>query len=827
MSNKWMKCRGNAPHRATSKIRNSNEKELREQHFSTTSRLTSVHMDTSCRTAARRTPLSALSVIAAKALALAALVLWPLAPNALCDSTPATPFLFTDAVFKDFGAVAPSASWDWTNFETADSGSRGFGGAVSTSDYAGGTGRLVFEVTAGKNLEWTGNWAGTDAGHAQAFRGGFLFIDTSIKTTGFPVNTLSKLPPVFYDNDGNIHPLSVLVKNFQENNWKEITPEFFSNTFFIAENSTLTIGKANAENPAHDSIASPFVYETIAKTGAGTQILNADNSYFAGITSVFDGELLLGNLKAKLGGNIIVQSGAVFGGTGTAETSKPTYIEDTDFVDDGSSNSSYIRFVEPFIPGETSVNVLSGGILQVGTEVSNSQRLAIRGALSLHSGATLASGVGGELVVSEELLTLDAGANLAFDLTGATLNKPVFTLQTQHFNGQKLGNGVIYLSNVSSLVAGTYTLIEIVDDPSASIVDPAHACCASEDGVTGASAGTTGLVVVVDGSGSALSFALAKSSDNKKLLLKVSNASSGTSVNSPPVITTPLKEHIPIVAGKSTTLKIKATATGDKNAQKFFYLWEVSYDGGTTWVTAPGANNKPSYTLKTEKGSDRSTGLYRAKITNDAGTTFSTPSHIMVSASPTVTVPPETTKTIPAGESATFHVEASGSAPIQYQWKLNGKNLTPAASQGTSGYNSDTLTATLAGKYTCEIRNNTGKVTSKAGVLKIVVPPTITTAVPTAPLTVVAGKTLKLSVKASGTAKLTYKWFKKGLASDGSDDVPLKGGNKATFSLKTAKNSTEASGTYYVVVENALGVEYAKHWEAQVIVQLPSPAERK
>ncbi len=80
---------------------------------------------------------------------------------------------------------------------------------------------------------------------------------------------------------------------------------------------TLTIGEAAQANKNIDSIANNNTSGTLAKTGSGTLVLNADNSYWRGIVRVDAGSLLLGNSAASLGGIITVASGATFGGSGT------------------------------------------------------------------------------------------------------------------------------------------------------------------------------------------------------------------------------------------------------------------------------------------------------------------------------------------------------------------------------------------------------------------------------------------------------------------------------------------------------------------------------
>ncbi len=83
------------------------------------------------------------------------------------------------------------------------------------------------------------------------------------------------------------------------------------------------------------------------------------------------------------------------------------------------------------------------------------------------------------------------------------------------------------------------------------------------------------------------------------------------------------------------------------------------------------------------------------------------------SVAPTVTSHPSN-QTVMAGQTATFTVTATGDAPLSYQWKKDGTDI--------SGATSSTLTindvqASDAGSYTCYVSNAAGNVTSNAATL--------------------------------------------------------------------------------------------------------------
>ena len=149
--------------------------------------------------------------------------------------------------------------------------------------------------------------------------------------------------------------------------------------------------------------------------------------------------------------------------------------------------------------------------------------------------------------------------------------------------------------------------------------------------------------------------------------------------------------------------------------------------------------------------------------------------------------------TVTAGQAATFSVMATGTAPLSYQWFMNGT---------ASGTNSDTFSigAATVGQTGAHIdvtvTNAAGAVTSAMAILTV-------TAAATAPTitqqpaseTVTAGQAASFSVTATGTAPLSYQWFVNGTAS---------GTNASTFSI--AQTTTAQNGAHIdVKVSNATG----------------------
>ena len=125
--------------------------------------------------------------------------------------------------------------------------------------------------------------------------------------------------------------------------------------------------------------------------------------------------------------------------------------------------------------------------------------------------------------------------------------------------------------------------------------------------------------------------------------------------------------------------------------------------GGT-----PTASGTFSFTLRIWSGSGCSGGdndTRSASITINAGS----------ATAPTITTQP-VGRTAAAGANVSFSVTANGTAPLNYQWRLNGANLS-GATNSTLALTS--VTANQAGNYTVVVNNSAGSVTSSPALLTV------------------------------------------------------------------------------------------------------------
>ncbi len=186
---------------------------------------------------------------------------------------------------------------------------------------------------------------------------------------------------------------------------------------------------------------------------------------------------------------------------------------------------------------------------------------------------------------------------------------------------------------------------------------------------------------------------------------------------------------------------------------------------------------------------------YAVAVTNASGSATSPAVALTVNplTAPTITAHP-VDKSVETGGTAAFTVVATGTAPLNYQWAKDGTAI--------AGATSATLTLTnvqsaAAGSYTVTVTNSVGTTTGNPAVLTVTLPPPVAPTIATQPVsrTVDINLTATFTVVATGTAPLSYQWFKDGVAIDGA--------TVATLSLPVVQPT--AAGSYTVTVTNAQG----------------------
>lgn len=148
------------------------------------------------------------------------------------------------------------------------------------------------------------------------------------------------------------------------------------------------------------------------------------------------------------------------------------------------------------------------------------------------------------------------------------------------------------------------------------------------------------------------------------------------------------------------------------------------------------------------------------------------------------------------GQTATFSVTATGTAPLSYQWRRNGSPISGATS---ASYSFTTALADSGAVFSVVVSNAAGTVTSANATLTVTGIPASITTQPQAQ-SVVEGQAATFSVVASGTAPLSYQWRRNG--------VPISGANAASYTTPVASvtgGSANNGDLFSVVVSNAAG----------------------
>lgn len=288
-------------------------------------------------------------------------------------------------------------------------------------------------------------------------------------------------------------------------------------------------------------------------------------------------------------------------------------------------------------------------------------------------------------------------------------------------------------------------------------------------------------VSIVGATAAILNIPVVQWSDEGSYRLVATNAAGATSsatavikIESPPVVI----QELPLFAVRTgTSAKLSLPVRGNP---VFLYQW---LKDETPILGATGA------TLTLRGDPVNTPGLYKLQVTNRFGVFTSTGTTVVVDDALVITQQPIGSLGKTAGDAHTMSVLVTGTLP-QYQWQLNGKDLL-----GETGpvLVLDPLTWFNNGRYTVVVRNRVSRVVSRAATLAVTSAPVILT--PPASRKAARRGTTTFAVKAQGTGRLRYQWFKDGL--------PVTGATAA--SLRLTRVDTPSEGAYTVQVTNGLG----------------------
>lgn len=240
---------------------------------------------------------------------------------------------------------------------------------------------------------------------------------------------------------------------------------------------------------------------------------------------------------------------------------------------------------------------------------------------------------------------------------------------------------------------------------------------------------------------------------------------------------------VTVTAGSPATFSVVATGTAPLT-----YQWMK----GTTAIS--GATST-SYTTPATTTADNGE-MFSVVVSNAASSVTSSAAMLTVNAAavaPSITSQP-VSESVTAGQTATFSVAATGTAPLSYQWKKGGVNIAGATSPSYT--TAVTTSADNASVFSVVVSNSVNSITSSSATLTLTaaaLAPNITTQ--PASVTVTAGATASFSVVAAGTAPLSYQWKKNG--------TNIAGATSASY-MTPATTVADSGTTFSVVVSNSV-----------------------
>ncbi len=175
------------------------------------------------------------------------------------------------------------------------------------------------------------------------------------------------------------------------------------------------------------------------------------------------------------------------------------------------------------------------------------------------------------------------------------------------------------------------------------------------------------------------------------------------STTAPTVTTQPVNQEV----GEGETATFTISATGSTPLQ---YQWQKN---GSNILTN---GNASSYTTPAVVKADSGSG-YRCIVTNNAGADTSHVAYLIVGTFPPSITSEPVSRTVRLGQTATFSVSATGTAPLTYKWQKNGVDIDGAA--GDSYTTPATVQADSGSLFRCIVSNAAGHDTSTSAVLRV------------------------------------------------------------------------------------------------------------
>jgi len=268
----------------------------------------------------------------------------------------------------------------------------------------------------------------------------------------------------------------------------------------------------------------------------------------------------------------------------------------------------------------------------------------------------------------------------------------------------------------------------------------------------------------------------------------------------------------PAAGGSGTTLALSgATSTSATADSAGSYSFAELPNG--TYTVAP-SHAGYAFTPSSQSTTVNGTNITGVNFTANAA-----------AVAPTISTQPGN-QTVTSGQTATFTVVATGTAPLSYQWQKNGASI--AGATATSYTTPATTTADSGATFRVVVSNTAGSITSSAATLTVnnstpdTTPPTVSITAPT------KGATVSGVTMVSGTASDNVAVSSVQVSVDNGNFSNASGTNNWTFSLDTASLSnathtliakatdssgnTATSGSISISVNNASSPTATINW---------------
>jgi hypothetical protein len=168
-------------------------------------------------------------------------------------------------------------------------------------------------------------------------------------------------------------------------------------------------------------------------------------------------------------------------------------------------------------------------------------------------------------------------------------------------------------------------------------------------------------------------------------------------------------------------------------------------------------------------------------------------------------------QTVTAGQTATFTVSATGTAPLSYQWQKNGSDL--AGATGSSFTTASTSAADSGALFRCRVSNGAGTVTSAEARLTVITPRPALVTIEPRDTTVSDGRPASFTLTASGDAPLAYQWQKNG--------ADIAGATTRSYSIVSAARA-DSGAAFRCIVSNAVGKDTSRAALLRVLAIAPT-----